>query len=128
VVSLAKHGAITVEERGDVTILTLHGEHDSSLSGELDARIRKEALRGRGVVISVSGTRFIDSAIVQVLFQDDRLMVANRRRLVLHVGADALVGRVLDMSGVSDQLLWSDSLDEAVESAERRNGLPEEHA
>ena len=113
-------GTVLVGYQDGVTVLTLLGEHDISTADRLSALIREHADLGRGVVIVLSATEFIDSQIVRVLFQGDMEMLHNGRRLVIQNDAEATVERVLQLSGVRTQLLCSDTLDEAIRFAEQR--------
>ena len=111
--------AIIVGYRDGVTILDLVGEHDMSTADKVAFNIEEQIARGRGVVVSLTETQFLDSSILNALFQGDRKMLHNGRRLVLH-GGDEFVRRLFEATGVSDQLLCSDSLEEAIEFASQR--------
>ena len=117
VASKADPGEIMVGYRDGVTVLTLLGEHDMATAPKLVFEIGEQAARRRGVVISLSQAEFIDSAIVHALFKGDQSMQLIGRRLVLHVGSTHIVDQVLELAGVTEALLWSVSVDEAVEFA-----------
>ena len=114
---VAEVGTFVVGHEEGVTVLTLLGEHDVSTAGRLLALIREHADLGRGVVIVLSHTTFIDSTIVHALFQGDMQMLHNGRRLVIQNEAETSVERVLQLSGVRSQLLCSDTLSEGVRLA-----------
>jgi anti-anti-sigma regulatory factor len=95
-------GEVIAGYRGGVTVLALVGEH---------------ADLGRGVVIVLSETEFIDSRIVQQLFRGDIELLKKGRRLVIQNDPDSTVEHVLELSGVRAQLVCSDTLDEAVQLA-----------
>ncbi len=111
--------SIIVAYRDGVTILDLVGEHDMSTAAELGSRIDEQAARHRNLVVSLRDADFVDSAIVQVLFRGDRKLRASGKRLVLHTECDTIVERVLEVSGVREQLDCRDTLDEAVALAAR---------
>ena len=83
--------------------------------------IERNAGPDQGVVVSLAAADFVDSAIVHALFVGDRQLLAEGRRLVLHTGGDANVEALLVTAGVFDQLLWSDSRDEALAFAAQRS-------
>lgn len=107
-------GTLIVGHLDGVTVLTLLGEHDMSTADDLAVTIRQHAALGRGIVVVLSETDFIDSQVVHELFLGDRQMIREGRRLVIHRDPDSTVENVLQMSGVLARLLCSDTLDEAV--------------
>jgi anti-anti-sigma factor len=113
---------VNVERRDGVVVISLVGEHDISTAARIRAEIAANAAAGRGVVVSVSETDFVDSSIVHELFRGDRVMLTAGRRLVLHLEARAIVERVLEIGGVLGELVWTVSLPEAVERAGRSSG------
>jgi len=110
-------GEVIVGYRSGVTVLALVGEHDMSSADRLSATIREHADLGRGVVIVLSETEFIDSRIVQQLFRGDIELLKKGRRLVIQNDPDSTVEHVLELSGVRAHLVCSDTLDEAVQLA-----------
>jgi anti-anti-sigma factor len=113
--------SIIVGYRDGVTILELVGEHDMTTADNITFHITEQVARGRGVVVSLTETEFIDSTILRVLFHGDRQLLRYGRRLVVH-GADCdAVRRVVEVAGVNDHLLCSDTLDEAIEFASQRS-------
>ena len=118
-------GSIVLEERGEVSVLVLTGEHDMDSAPELRGAIARLADAGRGVVVSVDEAEFIDSTIVRTLFEGDRLLLAKGRRLVLNVGAGSVAEKLLDVSGALEHLMWCDSVEESVLFADPgRSGEP----
>ena len=107
-----------------MAVLSLIGEHDLATADEVRSTIQAHGDRERGVVVSLAATDFLDSAIVHALFVGDRDLLAVGRRLVLHTGGAASVEALLVTAGVFDQLMWSDSLDEAVSFAAQRSDEP----
>lgn len=114
--------ALVVDDRAGVAVITLVGEHDISTADELSAAIDAEAARRRGIVVSLAETTFVDSAIVHRLFKGDRQMLDAGRRLVLHVGTEPVVDRVLEIGGVLEELIWSVSLEDAIVFAGQTDG------
>src|SRR2546429_6755573 len=105
--------AIVVELRDDVAVIGLVGEHDMTTADELSSVIDEQASSRRGIVVSLAETTFIDSAIVHRLYKGDRRMLDAGRRLVLHVGNEPVVDRVLEIGGLLEELIWSVSRHDA---------------
>jgi anti-anti-sigma regulatory factor len=113
-----------VELLPDVAVISLVGEHDLATADAVRSTIQANGGRERGVVVSFAATEFVDSAIVHALFVGDRRLLAEGRRLVLHTGGDHNVEALLVTAGVLDQLMWSDSLEEAVTFAVQQSDEP----
>ncbi len=103
-----------------MAVISLIGEHDLATAEELRTAIAEAAESHEGVVVSLEEADFIDSAILHALFQGDRRLLAQGRRLVLHTGGDETVESVLETAGAFEQLMWSESLDEATVFASQR--------
>ena len=103
--------------RDGCVVVSLVGEHDVASAPTLRSTVEDQAATGGGIVVSVTEAEFIDSSIVHELFRGDSVMLKVGRRLVLHLGADVIVERVLEIGGVLAGLLWTDSLPEAIEFA-----------
>ncbi len=118
------HGGavIVVDVRDDVAVIGLVGEHDMTTAAELSATIEEHAALRHGIVVSLAETSFIDSAIVHRLYKGDRRMLAAGRRLVLHVGNEPIVDRVLEIGGLLEECIWSVSLDDAIVFAGQSDG------
>ncbi len=120
--------AIAVDVRDNVAVIGLVGEHDMTTADELSSAIDEQASSRRGIVVSLADTTFIDSAIVHRLYKGDRRMLDAGRRLVLHVGNEPVVDRVLEIGGLLDELIWSVSLDDAVVFAGQSDGRDDPYA
>jgi anti-anti-sigma regulatory factor len=105
---------IVVGFREDVAVLGLVGEHDMATVEQVAFNITEQAAHGRGLVVSLIETQFIDTSLVRELFRGDQEMLRHGRRLVLHVGGNETIRRVLELAQVREQLLCCDSLEEAV--------------
>ena len=117
--SEAEAGFIEVERRGDVAVLNLLGQHDTGNVEQLGQAITAHGAAGEGVVISLTLTEFIDSAVIHALVRGDRELTKQGRRLTLHVATEAIVRRVLEITGLTTQLPSSGSLEEALALAAR---------
>jgi anti-anti-sigma factor len=116
------HPQLTIVDHDDCSVLSLIGEHDMSSAKSVSNAIRRAAGERRGVVVSVSETDFIDSSIVRELYRGDLTMLEQGRRLVLHLGSEPIVERVLHVGGVLDKLLWTPVLQEAIDLASQSDG------
>ena len=120
---VAEVGTLEVEQRDEVTIVRLLGEHDLATAGEIRRMLEDAVAGGCGAVVSLTETKFIDAAVIRVLFVADRMLRAAGQRLVLHVATASVVSRALDLTGASTTLPCSPSLDEALSIA--GTGVPE---
>jgi anti-anti-sigma factor len=109
----------------DVTILTLRGEHDLSNAHRLAAELRM-AMRARELpIVDLSEVQFIDSSVLNNLWQAERMARERGLSLTLQLGTAAIVRRTLETSGLIDQLRCAPSRQEAITLARsdwRANG------
>jgi anti-anti-sigma factor len=110
---------ILVRRHGPVTVFSLVGEHDLTTADDLAVKITEQTRIGRGVVISLQQAEFIDSSIIQVLFQADRGLRQHGRRLALHTNTTDTVERLLELARIPDQLPCCDTIPESLELAEQ---------
>jgi anti-sigma B factor antagonist len=120
--TVRESAAVVVDLCEDVAVIALRGEHDMTTADELSSAIDAAAAQRHGVVVSLAETTFVDSAIVHRLYKGDRQMLAAGRRLVLHVGAEPVVDRVLEIGGLLEEMMWSVSLDDAIVFAAQSDG------
>ena len=106
--------SISIDEHGDVKVVSLVGEHDLVTAQEVRERVDDCLGTDDGLVVSLMETEFLDSSIVRVLFDADNQLQQRDRRLVLHVATASIVERVLDFSGLKHQVPCTSSLDAAV--------------
>jgi anti-anti-sigma factor len=95
---------VRAERRGDVGVLRLLGEHDMGNVGLLRRAIAAHIEADEGVVVSLVDTQFIDATVVRTLFDGDQELRARGRRLSLHVATEDVVRRVLEITGLTDDL------------------------
>jgi anti-anti-sigma factor len=112
------YGTVSVDDYGDVKVVTLVGEHDINTAKQVRAQL-DASVTADGLVVSIAEVEFLDSSIVHALFQADRRLRERDRRLVLHVGTPVIVERVLDLSGLKQQMRCTGSLEEALALAEQ---------
>ena len=81
------------------------------------------ASRGDGIVVSLAETAFIDSSIVNALFQADTQLRKRGRHLSLHVATASIVRRVLDLTGLCKAMPCSGSVEDAIGHAARQEPM-----
>ena len=114
-----EQGEVRAERRGDVGFLRLLGDHDMGNVALLRQAISAHIEGGEGVVVSLVETQFIDAAVVRTLFDADQELQARGRRLSLHVATEDVVRRVLEITGLTDDLPSTGSLEDALARAAR---------
>jgi anti-sigma B factor antagonist len=94
-------------ERNDagLAVVTISGEHDLSTAPDLRRRLDSLLDEGTATVVDLSPATFIDSSILGVILDSRRRAAeANIGFAIVHAnGADA-VDRVLDVTGLRDEL------------------------
>jgi anti-anti-sigma factor len=112
-------GQVGVQRHGDVAVLRLLGEHDLSTVESVRRAIAGQVEAGEGVVVSLVETRFLDAAIVRALRDGDAELQPRDRRLVVHVATENVVRRVLEITGLTEALPTTGSLEDALVRARR---------
>jgi anti-anti-sigma factor len=98
-------------------VVRLLGEHDLATKAGLEDVLRHQIDAGRGIVVSLAETEFIDSTVLHVLFDAHAELSAQGRTLTLHVNTASIVRRVLEVIGICDLARCTTSLEEAVRIA-----------
>lgn len=109
--------SISIDVHGDVKVVSLVGDHDLITAEEVRERLDGCLASGDGLVVSLMETEFLDSSILHVLFDADKRLKERDRQLVLHVATASIVARVLEISGLRQQVPCAGSLEAAVELA-----------
>jgi anti-anti-sigma factor len=110
----ADRDLILVDYQDGVSVITLVGEHDLATSPGLEKTLETEVARGGGVVLSLAEADFIDSSTIRVVFLADTKLQDQQRRLVVHVGTPHVVERAIELSGMLDEMPWTEDLNDAV--------------
>jgi len=121
-IDLPDESAIVVRELGDVTLISLVGEHDVSTADDVRVALGRPALDGKGVALSLEHVTFMDSAIVRTLCVADRRLLAQGRRLAVFAAAEGIAARVVELCRLQEALLFGDTLEETIRFAGRPNG------
>jgi anti-sigma B factor antagonist len=107
------------EGAAGVEVVVVRGEHDLATAGDLRSSIETAAGRATGVVVDLSNTTFIDSAVLQVLLSGrDRADEAGIGYVIaLGDGTGHAVRRLLELTGLDRRLPLADGRNAAVEAA-----------
>ena len=115
---MGRPGSISTDVYGDVKIVRLVGEHDVTTAPDVQAKLDALADDG-GLVVSLDEIEFLDSSVIHALLAVDRRLTERNRRLVVQAAAQGVVDSVLKPTGVIDEVVWTESLDVAIEVARR---------
>ena len=94
---------LSFEEAGDVVVVHVEGEIESSNSDEL-----RTALSGRlknyssGLVVDLSSATYLDSSGIELIFDLARRMRTHRQSLRLVVPTEAPMRRVLELCDINE--------------------------
>ena len=109
---------IAVERKGAAVVARLTGEVDMTnatyIGEELTKAVPNEAL---ALVIDLSGTRYLDSAAIELLFDLARRLGRRRQRLKLVLPSSSPLRRVLLLTDVQTAAPLHDTLEEALTDA-----------
>jgi anti-anti-sigma factor len=92
---------ITDEHHGNVPVVSVAGEIDASNSGEISDRLRA-ALSNRSevLVVDLTGTTYIDSAGLNILFELAIALRERQQQLHLVVGRPSPIARMVAIVGL----------------------------
>jgi anti-sigma B factor antagonist len=109
-----EHFNVSVEGRGDATVLTLSGELDLAASPALERELG-HVLAGppAPLVVDLRQLEFIDSTGLSVLVRAHQRAEEQGRRFVL-AGASAQVQRLLHLTGIAERLETADSPEQVL--------------
>lgn len=116
------HG-LEVIRQDDVIVARLEGEIDlantPSVSAAILEAIPNDAV---GLVIDLSGVRYIDSVAIRMLFTFVRSLHDARQGMAVAIPSDSPVRKLLKITHLDEAAEFRDSIDEAV--AALREGSP----
>jgi anti-anti-sigma factor len=121
--ALTKPEVRVAHRPGDVAVVSLVGEHDVATAWELTNVLTLALEQGAHLVVDLSETEFIDSAIIHVLFESKQIAREHGRRVSLQLPADARVRRVLEITGMLDVLPVYGTHAEAVDAVKQPRGM-----
>jgi anti-anti-sigma factor len=109
-------GAVDVQpERDDIVALCLEGEFDMGNVPILVQRIDQTLVRNYHLIIDLSQATFIDSSVVHALVRAEKAAQGRERKVVLQLGTDQIVERLLEVTGIERVLTRVHTRSEAVQ-------------
>jgi anti-anti-sigma factor len=106
---------IVLDHRDGNVVARLSGEVDMSnasyVRDQLLASMPNEAI---ALVLDITGTRYLDSAAIEVLFEVSRRLARRRQELRLVMPSDSPLRRVIQLTEVHTAAPVYESLDEAL--------------
>jgi anti-sigma B factor antagonist len=109
---------IDVERRGEVVVARLGGEVDmtnaSYVGDELRGCVSNDAT---ALVVDLSGTRYVDSAAIELFFDLARRLGRRRQQLRLILPPDSPLKRVLTLTDIQNVAAVHEGLDSALADA-----------
>jgi anti-sigma B factor antagonist len=108
-----------------LAVLTISGEHDLSTAPDLRRRLDSLLEEGAGTVVDLSPATFIDSSILGVIL-DGRRHAAERQIgfAVVHSSGAEAVDRVLQVTGLREELPVHTRREDALTALSRNSGKP----
>jgi anti-anti-sigma factor len=104
---------VEVDRLGALRLVRVHGEIDISNARDLAAVIENAVSNGvQGLVLDLSGTRYLDSAAVELLFRLAARLDARRLVMRLVVPADSPIRGVLELTGIPRAVAIEDRVGE----------------
>jgi anti-anti-sigma factor len=92
---------LEIDEGTEVRVVRIQGEIDISNAHEISAVVETAMPNGaETLLIDLTGTTFLDSAGVQLLFQLAQRLRTRRQQLKLIVPEDAPIRAVLELTGL----------------------------
>jgi len=104
-----------ISPRAGVSVVCLKGEHDLTIAWEVSELLDWLLVTSDLVVADVSDAQFIDSSILNALIAADGLARERGKDFRIQLGAEAIVKRVFQITGVLEHLSWVSSRDEALD-------------
>jgi anti-anti-sigma factor len=108
-------GTIDVVREADrITALDLYGEFDINSSPQIIEHAQHVIDDDNHLIINLSGTTFIDSSVVHVLFHAAAAAKARGSVLVLQLGTTAIVERVITLTHADKEIARASTRAEAI--------------
>ena len=109
---------IQVEQDADLVVATLSGEVDMTNAAYVREELTAAVPNGaRALVVDLSGTTYLDSAAIELLFELSRRLARRRQVLRLALPEDSPLRRLLTLTDVESVAELYTSLAEARASA-----------
>jgi anti-anti-sigma factor len=105
---------VQVEQRGQISLVRLVGEHDLSTQDQIGAAIETAIQDDHDVVADLRSASFIDSSTLQALVAGSRKATDAGKRLTLVIGEERAVVQVFELTGLLDSFDCADSPESAI--------------
>jgi len=105
---------VNVEQRGQISVVQLVGEHDLSTQDQITGAIDAALVGGRDVVVDLRSASFIDSSTLQALVAGSRKAAEAGKRLMLVIGEERAVVQVFELTGLLASFDSADSPESAI--------------
>lgn len=110
---------------GDFIVARLSGDIDLANTATVSAKVLEEVPNDAlGLVVDLSGVRYIDSAGIRMLFTFVRALHASRQGIAIAVPADSPVRKLLKITHLDEATLFRATVEEATEAL-REGGSPQ---
>jgi anti-anti-sigma factor len=108
---------VELEELGDVSIAAVEGEVDASNAAEVAERLRSSVTNHSTVlVVDLTGTTYLDSAGINLLFALSAELEHRQQRLRLVVPPSAQIARMVAIAGLGAVVPTHPTRDEALDA------------
>ena len=84
-----------------VDVFEVAGDHDMASAPQLALALKQSLGEGRGIVVDLTETTFIDSSVIHVLFDTDSALAGQGKQLVLQINTASVVMRALQITGLT---------------------------
>ena len=116
---------VEISRRDDVVIARLDGDIDLANTPTVSATILEAVPNdAMGLVIDLTGVRYIDSVGIRMLFTFVRSLHASRQGMAIAVPTDSPVQKLLKITHLDEATEFRDTVDAAI-MALRESGTPQ---
>jgi anti-sigma B factor antagonist len=116
---------IEIRRHDDVIVARLEGDIDLANTPTLAARVLESVPNDAlGLVVDLSGVRYIDSVGVRMLFTFVRSLHASRQGMAIALPHGAPVRKLLKITHLDEATVFRNSVEEAI-AALREGGMPQ---
>lgn len=120
-----RSGEFGLDQEQDVAVLSIRGEHDLNTATELRSKLDRLIGDGRAILLDLSAATFIDSSTLGTILGSRRQAgEAGVGFEVVQEGGSEGVSRVLQITGVRDELPVHESREEALGRIAGGSGKP----
>lgn len=106
---------LSFDTQGDVELATVVGEVDASNVTELsETLLERVSNKDRALVLDLSGTSYIDSSGISLIFDAAARLRNRRQQLRLVVSPQSFVSEVLAAASMGDSVPIDPALDDAM--------------